>query len=258
LQNIPIRTELGRQIRGAFIPSQKGRVLLSADYSQIELRILAHLSMDEHLSQAFKNGDDIHQYTAGLMFDVPPKDVDAQMRYAAKRVNFGIIYGISAFGLAKDLNVPAKKAQEFIDRYFQRYPKVKKFMDDQIVLAHDLGFVTSLLGRRRYLPDIHSQNAMIRNFAQRQAINAPMQATAADMIKLAMVNIVRHIVRKGYQSRMILTVHDELVFDVPQDELLPMARLVKDGMENVINISVPIVASVKAGNNWLEMQPVNL
>ena len=187
LQNIPIRTDFGQRIRKAFVPYAQGHVLLSADYSQIELRILAHLAEDEELKKACQGEGDIHRYTASLMFDVPENKVDEKMRYAAKRINFGIIYGMSAFGLAKDLDVPHGEAQDFIDKYFLRYPKVRQFLDGEIQKARDLGYVTTFFGRRRYLPDIHNRNMGLRQFAERQAINAPMQGTAADIIKIAMV-----------------------------------------------------------------------
>ncbi len=253
LQNIPIRTELGRQIRRAFVPYAKDQVLLSADYSQIEIRILAHLADDENLKKAFSGDGDIHRYTASLMFDVSEAEVDDKMRYAAKRINFGIIYGMSAFGLAKDLDVSQSQAQDFIDRYFLRYPKVKGFLDTEIQKARDLGYVETILHRRRYLPDINNRNVGLRNFAERQAINAPMQGAAADLIKLAMVNIARKMQHAKMKSTMIMTVHDELVFNVIRDELTDMAQLVKDEMEHALELSVPLVASVKIGPNWLEM-----
>ena len=256
LQNIPIRTDLGRRIRKAFVPYAKGHVLLSADYSQIELRVLAHLCGDANLKKAFAEGADIHRYTASLIFDTPESKVDDNMRTTAKRINFGIIYGMSSFGLAKDLGVPIKEAQDFIDRYFLRYPKVRTFMDDEIVKAREQGYVTTLLCRRRYLPEIHNANMGLRQFAERQAINTPVQGTAADLIKLAMVNIDRLMTQKKMSSTMILTVHDELVFDVPQKEIGPMASLVRTEMEGVIKLSVPVKATVKTGPNWLEMSPL--
>ncbi len=256
LQNIPIRTELGRQIRRAFVPYKKDNVLLSADYSQIEIRILAHLADDANLKKAFAGDGDIHRYTASLMFDVPETEVDDKMRYAAKRINFGIIYGMSAFGLAKDLDVSQHQAQDFIDRYFLRYPKVKGFLDAEIQKARDLGYVETILHRRRYLPDINNRNIGLRNFAERQAINAPMQGTAADLIKLAMVNIAAKMSAVGVKSTMIMTVHDELVFDVPQDELKQMADLVRHEMEHAFQLSVPLAATVKVGRNWLEMEKI--
>ena len=252
LQNIPIRTELGRQVRKAFIPSAKGRVLLSADYSQIELRILAHLSGDQNLKQAFEQDEDIHAYTAALVYDIKQKDVTAAMRNAAKRVNFGIIYGMSAFGLAKDLGIPQGEAQDFIDRYFARYPKVKTFMEEAIRKAEEQGFVVTLLNRRRYLPDIKSPNLAVRQFAQRQAINTPVQGSAADLMKLAMIHIQKEIEQKRLASRMIITVHDELVFDVVASETAQLVKLVRARMEEAIALSVPVRVTVKTGANWLD------
>jgi len=258
LQNIPVRTDFGQRIRKAFVPYAKGHVLLSADYSQIELRILAHLAGDELLKKACKGDSDIHRYTASLMFDVPESKVDDKMRYAAKRINFGIVYGMSAFGLAKDLDVPIAQAQDFIDKYFLRYPKVRTFLDGEIQKARDLGYVTTLFGRRRYLPDIHNRNMGLRQFAERQAINAPMQGTAADIIKIAMVKISRQLIKEKLSSTMTMTVHDELVFDVPQEEVKPMVALVRREMETAMDLSVPMNVSVKVGPNWLDMEKVNV
>ena len=256
LQNIPIRTELGREVRRAFVPFTAKDLLMSADYSQIELRILAHLSGDEGLIKAFNDGQDIHAYTAGLIFDVAEKDVDAKMRNAAKRVNFGIIYGISAFGLAKDLGVSNPEAQDFIDRYFLRYPKVKSFMDQEIKKAQDQGYVTTIFHRRRYIPEINSKNIGLRQFAERQAINTPVQGSAADLMKKAMIRMHELIKKSGLKSRMIITVHDELVFNVPQMEKDKMASLVREAMEQVYTFSVPITITVKVGKNWLEMEKI--
>jgi DNA polymerase-1 len=256
LQNIPIRTDFGQRIRKAFVPYAKGHVLLSADYSQIELRILAHLADDELLKQACKGDSDIHRFTASLMFEVPENKVDEKMRYAAKRINFGIIYGMSAFGLAKDLDVSITQAQDFIDRYFLRYPKVRDFLDGEIQKARDLGYVATLFGRRRYLPDIHNRNMGLRQFAERQAINAPMQGTAADIIKIAMVKVSRQLTKEKLSSIMTMTVHDELVFDVPKQEVNQMVALVRREMEAAMDLSVPMNVSVKVGPNWLEMEKV--
>jgi DNA polymerase-1 len=256
LQNIPVRTKLGREVRRAFIPLNNNDVLLSADYSQIELRILAHLAKDESLIKAFKDGEDIHAYTAGLIFDVAESKVDAHMRNSAKRVNFGIIYGISAFGLSKDLGVPASEAQDFIDRYFLRYPKVKAFMDASIAKAQETGYVTTILNRRRYIPEINSKNMNIRQFAERQAINTPVQGSAADLMKLAIIHIHQEILKRKLKSRMIITVHDELVFNVVKDELKEMTVLVQEKMEGVWKLSVPVTVSVKVGKNWLDTEKI--
>ncbi|MFZ5801011.1 MAG: DNA polymerase I, partial [Candidatus Omnitrophota bacterium] len=253
LQNIPIKTELGRQIRRAFVSGAANLSLLCADYSQIELRILAHLSGDENLIKAFKNNEDIHTFTAALIFSLKPAAVTTEMRERAKRVNFGIIYGMSAYGLSKDLNIPADEAQNFIDAYFARYPEVKAFCETQINQARKGGFVTTILGRRRYLPQINSTSNAIRQFAERQAINAPVQGSAADLIKLAMIDIHGRIKREGLKSRLILQVHDELVFDCPDAELGDMRALVKERMEKVMELRVPVKASIGVGKNWLEL-----
>lgn len=256
LQNIPIRTEIGRAIRRGFIPSKKDYLMVSADYSQIELRILAHLSSDENLKKAFEKDEDVHQFTASLMFDVGLEEVSKEMRYSAKRVNFGIIYGMSAFGLAKDLRINQAKAQEFIDRYFTRYPGVKKFMEDEIAKCEQRGYVLTILKRRRYIPEINSKNNAIKQFAQRQAINTPVQGSAADLMKLAMINIQRELEQKKFESKMAITVHDELVFDVPKNEKSEIVDLIRDRMENSLTLSVPIKTTIRAGNNWLDMSEI--
>ncbi|MCA9405029.1 MAG: DNA polymerase I [Candidatus Omnitrophica bacterium] len=255
LQNIPIRTELGREIRKAIIPA-KGNILIAADYSQIELRILAHLSKDENLLKAFNEEQDIHAYTASLIFDVDEKDVDYNMRDTAKRVNFGITYGMSAFGLAKDLKITNPEAQEFITKYFTRYPKVKQFMDDQIAQCQDKGYVVTLLNRRRYIPEINSKNNGLRQFAQRQAINTPVQGSAADLMKLAMIKMQDAIEEKKFKSKMISTVHDELVFDAVKTEKDDLIQLIRKIMEHPMALDVPIKVSVKVGQNWLETETV--
>jgi len=256
LQNIPVRTELGKQIRKAIIPSNDDHLLIAADYSQIELRILAHLSQDKGLLKAFKKNEDIHRYTASLIFDTDEKSVTAEMRNSAKRVNFGIIYGISTFGLANDLKVTHPEAQEFIDRYFARYPAVKKFMDNEIKKCEQKGYVLTILNRRRYIPEIKSSNPNLRQFAQRQAINTPVQGSAADLIKLAMLNIQKAIEKEKWSSKMISTVHDELVFEAPVTEKKRLADMVRKNMEHAVELDVPIKVSVKAGKNWLEMSEV--
>lgn len=258
LQNIPIRTDLGKRIRRAFIPLNDEHLLLSSDYSQIELRILADLSGDENLIKAFDEGEDIHAFTAGLMFDVEIVDVTDEMRTAAKRVNFGIIYGISSFGLAKDLNVSFAQAQDFIDRYFLRYPKVKAFMDQAIEDCRNKGYAETLMNRRRDIPEINSNNANIRQFAERQAINTPVQGSAADLIKLAMVRVQRRLEKENLKSRMMITVHDEIVFDLVPSEKKTLIELVVDEMESAMALVVPITVSVKVGKNWLDMEKVEV
>ncbi len=256
LQNIPIRTDLGRQIRAAFIPSATDRVIISADYSQIELRILAHMCGDKNLIDTFEKGEDIHATTAAKIFDVRENEVTLEMRHSAKRVNFGIIYGISAFGLSKDLNITAAKAQDFIDRYFLRYPQVKNFMDEEIVKCRKQGFVTTLLNRRRYIPEINSSNTGIRQFAERQAINTPVQGSAADIIKLAMIKIDKDLKEKNFKSRMIITVHDELVFDALVSEEKKLIDVVRHRMEHALPLCVPVIVSIKRGKNWLDTEKV--
>lgn len=256
LQNIPIRTELGQQIRKAFIPYKKDHSIVSADYSQIELRILGHLAQDKNLIEAFQKGQDIHRFTAALIFDVAEDNVTKDMRIVAKRVNFGIVYGMSAFGLAKDLNISQNEAQEFIDKYFLRYPGVKRFMEETMEKAEENGYVVTLLNRRRYIPEIKNKNTSIRQFAERQAINTPVQGSAADLIKLAMINIQKELKGKRLESSMIITVHDELVFDVPDKEKDAAIDMIRNQMENPLALSVPITVTIKIGKNWLEMEPI--
>ncbi|NQU74290.1 MAG: DNA polymerase I [Candidatus Omnitrophica bacterium] len=256
LQNIPVRTEIGRQIRKAFIPKDKKSVILSADYSQIELRILAHLSGDEVLREALQGDLDVHSHTASLIFDVPQDHVTDQQRSQAKTVNFGIVYGMSAYGLSKDLGIEVEKAQKFIDSYFERYPKVREFIYKCIGGAREEGFVTTLLNRRRYIPEINSENINIRNFAERTAINTPIQGSAADLIKLAMIDIHKELESGKLYSAMILQVHDELVFDVPKDELKTITDLVKKKMEGIMALSVPIKVNISVGKNWLELEEI--
>lgn len=254
LQNIPIKTKLGRGIRQIFIPSKGDNLLLSADYSQIELRILAHLSGDKSLLSAFKEDLDIHTYTASLVFGVGADEISREMRDTAKTVNFGIIYGMSSYGLSKDLNIKQSQAQEFIDAYFQRYPGVHSYINRQIKKAERDGYVTTLMQRRRYIPEIKSTIEGTRQFAQRVAINAPVQGSASDLIKAAMVEIYRSLKAQDLSAKMIIQVHDELVFCVPQKELEQAKALIKDKMEHVVNLKVPIKVSIKTGRNWLEME----
>lgn len=251
LQNIPIRTERGREIRKAFVPRDKEHVLLSADYSQIELRVMAHMSGDEGMIQAFQDGMDIHTATASKVFHVKPDEVTAEMRRRSKMVNFGIIYGISAFGLAERLNISRTESKEIIDNYFKQYGRIKEYMDECIASAKKKGFVETILGRRRYLPDINSGNATVRGFAERNAINAPIQGSAADMIKIAMINLHKELNEKKFRSRLILQVHDELVFDVHKTEVEKLQSLVKSLMENAMPLKVPVLVEVGVGENWL-------
>jgi DNA polymerase-1 len=252
LQNIPIRTERGREIRKAFIPSSAEHLLLSADYSQIELRIIAALSGEENMMNDFSKGLDIHISTASKVYAVPIEEVSKEMRRNAKMVNFGIIYGISAFGLSERLGIPRKEAASIIDAYFLQYPAIKTYMDGSINFARENGFVETILGRRRYLKDIHSRNAVVRGFAERNAINAPIQGSAADLIKAAMIQIFKAFEEKNLRSKMILQVHDELVFDVYQPELEVVKSIVKQKMEGAIQLRVPLLVEMGTGNNWLE------
>ncbi|MDI6601133.1 MAG: DNA polymerase I [Thermoanaerobacteraceae bacterium] len=250
LQNIPIRTDMGRQIRRVFIPSDDDHMILSADYSQIELRVLAHLSGDENLINSFISGEDIHTRTASEVFNVPLDKVTSEMRRSAKAVNFGIVYGISDFGLARDLRIPREVASEYIKNYFKRYPRVKEYLDECVKKAKEVGYVTTIMNRRRYIPEITSKNRNIRLFGERIAMNTPIQGSAADIIKIAMVNVHRRI--EDYKSRLILQVHDELIFDVIKNELEEIMQIVKQEMENALLLKVPLIAEVNYGKNWYD------
>lgn len=252
LQNIPIRTERGREIRKAFVPRNEDYLLLASDYSQIELRIMAHFSKDKGLIEAFEKGLDIHTATASKIYGVPPELVSREMRRNAKMVNFGIIYGISAFGLAERLGIPRREAAEIIKSYFEQYPGVKEYMEKTIAFAREHGYVETILGRRRYLPDINSANSVVRGYAERNAINAPIQGSSADMIKVAMINIFNELEKNNFKTKMILQVHDELVFDMYRKESEQVRKLVEDKMVNAIPLDVPVVVDIKTGKNWLE------
>ncbi|MBI3577872.1 MAG: DNA polymerase I, partial [Ignavibacteriales bacterium] len=252
LQNIPIRTEIGRSIRKAFVPGEKGNLIMSADYSQIELRVMAHISGDKGLTEAFINNEDIHATTAAKIFGVTPKEITRDMRRKAKEVNFGIMYGIGPFGLATRLEITQTEAKEIIARYFERFPNVKQYINDTIASARDQGYVTTLLGRRRYLPDVNSGNHNIRQNAERQAINMPIQGTAADMIKLAMVRIDAAMMKAKQKSSMLLQVHDELVFEIQKSEEEKMRSLVEKNMRDALKLSVPVEVEIGVGKNWLE------
>ncbi|MBX6362481.1 MAG: DNA polymerase I [Gemmatimonadetes bacterium] len=251
LQNIPIRTEIGAEIRKGFIPAD-GHVFLAADYSQIELRILAHLSGDPAFVTAFRNGEDIHRQTAAIVFDVPVEQVTPQMRNAAKTINFATIYGIGPFALAQRLGTSVADARKFIDQYFQRFPGVRRYLDEQIEHARVHGYVETLSGRRRYIPEIHARNFSVRQFGERAATNAPVQGTAADIIKIAMIDIHRELARRGAKTRMLLQVHDELVFEVPFAEVEEMRDLVKQRMEGAFALEVPLEVATGIGENWYE------
>jgi DNA polymerase-1 len=252
LQNIPIREERGREIRKAFIPSEKFDYIVSADYSQIELRILAHLCEDEHLIEAFQQNQDVHTATAARIFNVTPENVTRDMRSRAKVANFGIIYGISAFGLAQRLHINRTEAKSLIDQYFETYPGVVEYIKKQVDFAREKGYVETIMKRRRYLPDINSHNATVRSFAERNAINAPIQGSSADIIKLAMNHIFNEIQKNKLQTRMLLQVHDELVFETTQAELEQVKSIIKQCMENVVPLKVPLLVETGVGKSWFE------
>lgn len=252
LQNIPIRTERGRQVRKAFVPRDENHVLLAADYSQIELRIIAALSEEETMIQAFQNGEDIHASTAARVFNVPITEVTREQRGNAKTVNFGIIYGVSAFGLSNQTSLTRKESKELIDLYYQTYPKLRAYMAKQVDFARENGYVETVLQRRRYLKDINSRNAIVRGAAERNAVNAPIQGSAADIIKLAMINIHKRFEEENFKSKMLLQVHDELVFDAHKDELETIKPIIKHEMENAFKLSVPLDVEMGIGENWLE------
>ena len=252
LQNIPIRTERGKEIRKAFVPSSPDRVILSADYSQIELRIMAHLSQDSHLLEAFRKGEDVHAATASKIFGVPLDQVTSDQRRIAKTANFGIMYGISSFGLSQRLKISRSEAKNLIDEYFGNFPSIRSFIDSAIASVKETGYAKTLFGRRRYLPDINSSNATVRSNAERNAINAPIQGTSADIIKKAMIGVSGAMFEAGLRSRMVLQIHDELVFDAFESEIPLLREIVVREMENVIELSVPLIVECNYGKNWLE------
>ncbi|MBQ1874676.1 MAG: DNA polymerase I, partial [Paludibacteraceae bacterium] len=251
LQNLPIRSERGKLIREAVIPDP-GCLFLSADYSQIELRLLAHFSGDEHLLEAFRLGQDVHAATAAKIFRIPIEQVTADQRRRAKTANFGIIYGISAFGLSQQLDCPRSEAKALIDGYFEAFPRVVDYIESQKQKARERGYAETLFGRKRYLPDILSQNATVRSFAERNAVNAPIQGTAADIIKMAMVSIHRRLHQENLQAQMIMQVHDELNFNVPEAEVERVREIVVGEMQHVVHLSIPLIADCGVGKNWLE------
>ncbi len=252
LQNIPIRTERGKEIRKAFVPSRPDGVIVSADYSQIELRIMAHLSCDQHLIAAFRNGQDVHAMTAAKIFGIDIEEVTANHRRIAKTANFGIMYGISAFGLSQRLHIGRAEAKKIIDDYFANFPAISSYINDTIAAARETGYVETIFGRRRYLPDINSKNGTTRSLAERNAVNAPIQGTSADIIKLAMISVDKRLAAEGLQSRMVLQIHDELVFDAIPSEVETLSRIVTEEMENVVKLSIPLTVECNYGNNWLE------
>jgi DNA polymerase-1 len=252
LQNIPIRSHRGMKIRGGFIPSPH-HVLLSADYNQIELRLLAHMSGDADLLSSFQKDQDVHRRTAGEIFGIPVAEVTDEQRAVAKAINFGLMYGKSAFGLSQELKISRKDAQSMIDRYFERYRCVKEFLDSQIARARQDGYVTTLFGRKRWLPDIHSRNPAVRNNAERMAMNTPIQGTAADLIKLAMIQVSQRLRENHFHAKMIIQVHDEILLDCPRSELTQVQQLLVESMESAMRISVPLRVSAASGVNWMEI-----
>jgi DNA polymerase-1 len=257
LQNIPIRSEAGRQIRKAFI-APPGQVLLSCDYSQIELRVLAHITKDPALTEAFAANEDIHAATATRLFNVSLEEVTPEMRRRAKTANFAIIYGQTGFGLANSLGISREEAQEFIRTYFAQFPGVRTYIEQTIAAAREQGWVQTLLGRRRYLPEIHSGNRNVREAAERAAINMPIQGTSADIMKLAMIDVYRYLRRSGAPCTLLLQVHDELVFGIQEAALLEIGREIVHLMENAYKLDVPIRVDAKLGPNWAEMQPLSI
>jgi len=253
LQNIPVRLEQGRLIRKAFVPEEENSVLLSSDYSQIELRVLAHISGDEHLIDAFKHGADIHTSTAMRVFNIEkPEDVTPNDRRNAKAVNFGVVYGISDFGLSNNLGISRKEAKAYIETYFERYPGIKDYMERVVREARDKGYVETLFKRRREIPDINSRNFNVRGFAERTAINSPIQGSAADILKIAMIHLDQALERGAYKTKMLLQVHDEIVLQVPSEELAAIKELVKETMESAIELAVPLEADENEGKTWYE------
>jgi DNA polymerase-1 len=252
LQNIPIRTSRGQEVRKAFIPRDNDHILMAADYSQIELRIIAALSKDPAMVKAFQNNEDIHAATAARVFDVPLERVTREQRSNAKTVNFGIVYGVSAFGLSQQTNLSRTESKELIDTYYSSYPQLKQYISKQVNFAREHGYVVTVLGRRRYLKDINSQNTVVRGAAERNAVNAPIQGSAADIIKLAMIQIHRKIKEGNWKSMMLLQVHDELVFDVLKSEKEAFEKMVKTEMENAFDIGLPLLVDIGFGENWLE------
>ena len=251
LQNIPVRTELGRRIREAFV-APEGGVFLSADYSQIELRLLAHLSGDEGLIDAFLSGEDFHAHTASDVFGVSVDEVTPEMRSRAKAVNFGIVYGQQAFGLGQTLHIPMAEAQEMIDRYYEAYPKVRSYLDGVVAKAHEDGYATTMFGRKRHIPELRSSNVNLRHFGERTAMNHPMQGSAADIIKLAMIQVNKRRREEGLHAHMVLQVHDELIVECREEQAEAAARMLEEEMEQVVSLSVPLTAEAHWGKNWLE------
>ncbi len=251
MQNIPVRMELGRHIRRVFVP-EEGHIFIDADYSQIELRVLAHMSGDEKLIEAYRQHSDIHRITASQVFDVPLDEVTPSQRSNAKAVNFGIVYGISSFGLSQDLSITRTEAQQYIDKYFETYPRIKEFLDKTVEDAKKKGYTTTLFGRRRPIPELGSSNFMQRSFGERVAMNSPIQGTAADIIKIAMNNVNRRLKKEGLKARLILQVHDELLVEAPLSEKDAVCAVLKEEMEGAARLFVELAVDMNAGSNWDE------
>ncbi|NLB88895.1 MAG: DNA polymerase I, partial [Syntrophomonadaceae bacterium] len=258
LQNIPIKMEEGRRIRKAFTVQDKSKIIVSADYSQIDLRSLAHISGDEVLIDTFNKGIDIHTKTAAEIFHVDLEDVDEDLRRRAKAVNFGIIYGISDFGLARDTGVSRSEAKKYIEKYLDSYPGVRKYMEDVVVFGKKHGYVETILKRRRYIPDLNSKNKMVQSFAKRMALNTPIQGTSADIIKIAMIKVYKELTNRNLEAKLLLQVHDDLILELPRTELEEVAMILKKNMENAISLKVPLEVSIKSGENWYDLQPLVL
>jgi len=254
LQNIPIRQEYGRKLRKAFIPESEEYCFIGADYSQIELRVLADMSNDPLLIEAFNNGDDIHKITASRVFGIPENEVTSLQRSNAKAVNFGVIYGMSGFGLSTELNISRREAEQYIDEYFKKYVNVKQFMDTQVLHCKENGFVTTLMGRKRTIPEITASNYMVRQLGERLAMNSPIQGSAADIIKLAMILVYKELLLKGYRSRLILQVHDELIIETYLDEKDEIKMMLQENMEDAMALKVKLAVGLNEGNNWYELK----
>ncbi len=252
LQNIPVRTDFGRQIRACFVPLHKGELFLSADYSQIELRLLAHLSQDAHLIDAFCSGMDFHAATASRVFGLALDEVTPELRSRAKAVNFGIVYGQQAYGLSQSLGIPFGEAKEMIERYFEAYPGVRNYLDETVAKAKERGYAETMYGRKRHIPELKSSNKVQRSFGERTAMNHPMQGSAADIIKLAMRQVQERLFSEGFKARLLVQVHDELDFSVPEEELEELSDMVRTVMEKVTSLAVPLVVDVQSGTNWAE------
>ena len=251
LQNIPAREELGRQIKKAFVP-ENGYVYIDADYSQVELRVLAALSRDEHMMNAFKNDEDIHREVASKVFDIPFEEVTKEQRSKAKAVNFGIVYGITSFGLSQQLEITRKESQEYIDNYLEKYNGVKEYMDEQVKNAQNNGFVTTLFGRKRYIPELKSKNYMVREFGKRVAMNSPIQGTAADIMKIAMIKCFDELKKSGIDARIVLQVHDELLIEAAEKDAGKAIEILRESMENAVNMDVKLKVDVQSAKDWYD------